>query len=86
MITFTQKILSLKNDEINVCWIVENNSKNIINDAVAYSRLFCHNFGTLGLGSIKSISFTVPISKFSLLESAFMNYSQDNEAKMIQSK
>lgn len=86
MIKFTQNILSLENNEINVCWIVENRSQNVINDAVAYSRLFSHNFGSLGLGTIKSISFTVPISKFGLLDSAFMNYSQNSEAKVIESK
>ncbi len=86
MITFTQNILSLENNEIKVCWIVENNSENVVNDAVAYSKLFSHNFGSLGLGAIKSISFTVPISKFSLLDSAFMNYCQNDEACVIQSK
>lgn len=85
MISFTQNLISIDKNEVNICWIVENQSEHNIHDAVAYSNLFSHNFGVIGLNSIKSISFKVPISKMSLLNGAFMNYLIDDESKILKS-
>ena len=86
MISFTQNIISIDENHANICWIVENHSRNVIKDAVAYSNLFCHNFGEIGIDSVKSISFTIPLSKTSLLNEAFMNYSLGFESGMIKSE
>lgn len=85
MISFTQNLISIRKNHADICWIVENKSEHNIEDAVAYSNLFSHNFGKMGIGSIKSITFKVPLEKTSLLDGAFINYLSDNEAVMLKS-
>lgn len=85
MISFTQKLISLTENEANICWIVENHTKHCIQDAVAYSNLFSHSFGVIGIDSIKSITFKVPLSKTPLLSGAFMNYLIDDESMVLES-
>ena len=85
MISFTQNLISLEKDHANICWIVENHSGEVISDAVAYSNLFCHDFGQIGVESIKTVSFALPLSKTSLLDGAFMNYLQNGESKILKS-
>lgn len=85
MISFTQKLISITEKEVNICWIVENHTKHNIRQAVAYSNIFSHSFGVIGIDSIKSITFNVPLSKTSLLDGAFMNYLIGDESKILKS-
>ena len=47
--------------------------------------MFSYNFGDIGIDSIKSISFTVPLFKTSLLDRAILNYLKDDESYLIKS-
>ena len=85
MISFTQNLISVNSREANICWIVENHTKNTIRNADAFSNIFSHNFGDLGIDSIKSVSFTVPFAKISMLDSAFLNFTEGGETHEIQS-
>ena len=85
MISFTQNLISLDENQASICWIVENHTDYVIKKAVAHSNIYSHNFGEIGVESIKSISFTIPLSKASLLGNAFMNYFHDDEACMVKS-
>ncbi len=85
MISFTQNLISLNEHEANICWIVENHTEYNIRQAVAYSNLFSHDFGEIGMGSIKTVSFKVPLSKASLLSRAFMNYLLNEESRILKS-
>ena len=85
MITFKQNLISIDDTKADICWIVENHSPNIIRNVNARSDIFSHNFGDLGIDSIKSITFTVPLSKTGLLGPAVMNYVEDDDACIITS-
>lgn len=85
MISFTQNLLSIDKNQVNICWIVENHSKDVVKKAVAYSNLFSHDFGDIGLESIKSISFSIPLSKTYLLDGAFMNFFCEDESCTVKS-
>ena len=85
MISFTQNIISIDNDNARICWIVENNTDNVVSEAVAFSDLFSYRFGSLGIGSIKTVTFDVPISKAGLLDKAVMNYFDGGETHVVES-
>ena len=85
MITFNQNLISIDENKARICWIVENNTENIISEATAFSDLFSFHFGSIGIGSIKTITFEVPLSKTGLLDRAVMNYSHDDETYVVES-
>ncbi|MBQ7929171.1 MAG: hypothetical protein IJ287_10605 [Methanobrevibacter sp.] len=85
MIYFSQNIISIDSKHARICWIVENHTKDIISEAVAFSDLYSHRFGSIGIDSIKTITFEIPLSKTCLLGTAVMNYSANNEVRMVES-
>lgn len=85
MISFTQNLISIDKTKANICWIVENHSPNVIKDVNAYSDIFSYSFGDIGIESIKSITFTIPLSKTGLIGNAIMNYIQDDDTCIVKS-
>ena len=85
MISFTQNLISIDETKADICWIVENHSPNVIRDVNAYSDIFSHSFGDIGIDSIKSITFTIPLSKTCNLGEAVMNYLDDEDTCIVKS-
>lgn len=85
MISFTQNLISIDDTKADICWIVENHSPVVIRDVNAYSNIFSYSFGDLGIDSIKTVTFTIPLSKTWLLGRAVMNYLQEDDTCIIKS-
>ena len=85
MISFTQNLISIDKDNARICWIVENHTENVVTEAVAFSDLFSFRFGSLGIGSIKTVTFDVPVSKAGLLDRAVMNYFGGGQTHVVES-
>ncbi len=85
MISFTQNLISIDEANAKICWIVENHSSNVIRDVNAYSDIYSYSFGDIGIDSIKSITFTIPLSKAGLIGKAIMNYIQDDDTCIVKS-
>ena len=85
MISFTQNLISIDDTKADICWIVENHSSKVIRDVNAYSDIYSYSFGDIGIDSIKSITFTIPVSKTGLLGHAFLNYLEDDNACILKS-
>lgn len=74
-VLFTQKLVSKDNDnKVNIEWIVENNTGELIEDVLALSQCYTHDFGNFEDGEVKSISFDVELPS---TESLKMDFGDD---------
>ena len=57
-VLFTQKLVSKDNDnKVTIEWMVENNTGGLIENALALSQCYIHDFGNFEDGEVKSIIF-----------------------------
>ena len=61
-VLFTQKLVSKDNDnKVTIEWMVENNTGGLIENALALSQCYTHDFGNFEDGEVKSIIFDVEL-------------------------
>lgn len=61
-VLFTQKLVSKDNDnKVTIEWMVENNIGGLIENALALSQYYTHDFGNFEDGEVKSIIFDVEL-------------------------
>ena len=61
-VLFTQKLVSKDNDnKVTIEWMVENNTRGLIENALALSQCYTHDFGNFEDGEVKSIIFDVEL-------------------------
>lgn len=61
-VLFTQKLVSKDNDnKVTIEWMVENNTGGLIENALALSQCYTHDFGNFEDVEVKSIIFDVEL-------------------------